>query len=587
MNVFTRHAALISSPPPRHSRERGMALLTAIIFISLALMILAVLSNRYFQQQLLVNQFQIYHTAFDGLEAVFEEARVAFDNGDLDGIGLDDWTPEYANGRLVLPDWDDNDVSPHTLSTNPEVEFIAYIDHWGSNGEDSNGDGTVDSGAEQGVYSFHLMSRFDGVTRQAEVVVRSMDVNIWQNAIFGGVGQSGALINGNVKIHGSVHLLGEALLEGATAINVMELSGTAMMHNSYHGMPSGLRSRVPALPTVDIDGVSSETLNAVLRVRQGLVSMSGNAHIGLSQNSVPSGYKGPVDGTYVTDGWTGNSVTADGNRGVPSNVNSDNGWDNLYDLGNLLNFPVLNDPWRDVNGSEVVNPDTGEMYSHDDYFTQILVGNQPNVPDHGIFEGDLTIHARNSPSFYWNATTQEQLTGSDADNATPGVDDDYIRFDANSKVLEANGQIRINGDLTFEGQGSSKTIHYSGRAAFLVDGDITVATNLRSCNNGNPTNTANSFPENNVLGFMATQNIELGDSSQLEIMGAFYAQDTVLMDKQTDVVGALVASYFDMGNQVPSIYHVPTLHQFLPYGMIGNHPILIMEQITWREIGID
>jgi len=35
------------------------------------------------------------------------------------------------------------------------------------------------------------------------------DVSVWNNVIFGGVGQGGRSINGNVRIRGSVHLLGD------------------------------------------------------------------------------------------------------------------------------------------------------------------------------------------------------------------------------------------------------------------------------------------------------------------------------------------------------------------------------------------
>ena len=582
MNVFTRHKASMSSPPPRHNRERGMALLTAIIFISLALMILAVLSNRFFQQQLLVNQFQIYHTAFDGVEAAMAMSRTELmEDGSTGIIGLDDWTPVYDDdNRIVLPGFDDNNVSPEVLSTSPDVEIIAYVDHWGSNGLDSNGDGTVDSPAEQDLYTIYAAARFDGLVRQAEAVYSAQYVNPWNNAIFGGIGQSGALINGNVRIHGSVHLLGRDLIEGSVAINAMELSGTSMIRNNYEDMGTALRNRIPALPMVDINGTPSESLETTLRVREGLVSLSGNSTVGEAQVA-GSGRKGPVDGTYVTDGWTGNSVTNDGLRGIPQgNVHSDNGWNALYDLGDNLEYPYLTHEWRETNGVSVINPNTGEAYSHEDYFTQVLVGNNS-------FEGDLTIRANSDSSIYWNATTEEYISGSGAMDATPGPNDDYIRYDADNKVVTANGQIRINGDLLFDGGGNQNVINYSGRAAIYVDGELTINTDLLTCNNGDINDTANSFPINNVFGFMSTGTMRLGTGSQRNIMGAFYSEQDVIMSFQTRVVGSLVAEHFNMGNQVPRIFQVPILSDHLPYGMVSNYPIIIVTPVYWREIGID
>ncbi len=364
----------------------------------------------------------------------------------------------------------------------------------------------------------------------------------------------------------------------------MEMSGTSLIHNNYEGMTADLFQRIPPLPTVDIDGVQAATLEAMLRVRQGLVSMSGNSEIGQSQ-PVGAAYKGAMDGVYVNDGWTGNSVINDGGRGTPTRVTSDNGWDALYDLGQKLDFPLLSHDWREPDGSRIVNSNTGNWYSHEDYFSQVLLAD-PVIPDDGIFEGNLNINARNSPSIYWNATTDEYLTGAAADAATPGTNDDYLQYNASNKVLRMNGQIRVNGDLSFTGQGNDRTIHYTGRAAFLAYGDVNIDANLLACNNGNPTNIVNSFPQNNIIGVMASQNMMVGGSAQLNIMGAFYAQGTVSSQRQSNILGSFVANYFDMGTNVPSIFQVPTMADNLPYGMIGNYPLLSMSQVSWREIGI-
>ena len=40
-------------------------------------------------------------------------------------------------------------------------------------------------------------------------VVDREDISVWNNVIFGGVGQAGKSIQGNVRIRGSVHLLGD------------------------------------------------------------------------------------------------------------------------------------------------------------------------------------------------------------------------------------------------------------------------------------------------------------------------------------------------------------------------------------------
>ena len=54
--------------------------------------------------------------------------------------------------------------------------------------------------------------------------------------------------------------------------------------------------------------------------------------------------KETMDGCFVNEGWTGTSVTADGDRGDPTAVFSDNGWDATYDLG--LSLIHISEPTR-------------------------------------------------------------------------------------------------------------------------------------------------------------------------------------------------------------------------------------------------
>jgi hypothetical protein len=326
--------------------------------------------------------------------------------------------------------------------------------------------------------------------------------------------------------------------------------------------------------------IQIETLHAKLRVKKGLVGLSGNSEIG-QRNVVGDGKKDFMDGTYVQDGWTGNSVVPDGGRGDPKSVYSDNGWDTPYDLGDKVQFPLLTDDWRDPNtGSKIVDPGTGTWYTHEDYFNQVLLGSPTDKTD-GWYNGSLTINAKGNQNFYWNATTGVQ---SSTIPATLPANDDYIAFNPTTNVLRVNGQITINGGLTFTGQGNDKTIYYSGRGALMVKGDVVIDTDLLTCNDGNTSNYTNSFPVNNILGIMSTNNMTVGSTSQLTIMGAFYAQNKITSSKQTNVAGTFVSNYFDMGKNVPSIFQVPSLADNLPLGMIGNYPIMSLQKVSWLEL---
>ena len=62
----------------------------------------------------------------------------------------------------------------------------------------------------------------------------------------------------------------------------------------------------------------------------------------------------------------------------------------------------------------------------------------------------------------------------------------------------------------------------------------------------------------------------------IKVMAALYAENSASVSKQTNVAGALVAQAFDLGNQVPSVWQVPTLGTHLPPGMPGADPMLFV-----------
>ena len=75
-----------------------------------------------------------------------------------------------------------------------------------------------------------------------------------------------------------------------------------------------------------------ETLSAVLRVKRGIIGLSGSATAG-EADAAGNAYKETIDAAYVTDGYGGSQGTA--------NVHSDNGSSNAYDLGGYGVVPKL------------------------------------------------------------------------------------------------------------------------------------------------------------------------------------------------------------------------------------------------------
>ena len=371
-----------------------------------------------------------------------------------------------------------------------------------------------------------------------------------------------------MTIAGSVHLLGDDLLDGSTAIS---LSGSSNIKNNYTGIHSSFSKRIPALEATTHNGEKVQTLNAKLRVKRGRVGLFGKAQVGstdVSKNKV----KETVDATFVADGWSGTSVASDGNRGDPKSVFSDNGWDASYDMGSKLKFPLLTDTYHEVStGTTYLDSSTGEKYSTTDYWTQVLTPK--------MYKGDMTITT--NKDFYWNAQRPNDPYGK-ANSRSP--DEDYILFNAKTNVMEVSGQVMIDGDL-FLRQNKSKdqTIYFTGRAAILVAGNVDIDANLYSINaDGSLTS---SFPNANFLGIMAGGDLAVGRTAQQYIMGAFYAQGTFKSGKKTFIAGSVAANYFDFGKKVPAIYEVPARAEHLPMGLIGTAAGNSLTQVAWRELG--
>ena len=278
----------------KHMRQRrdneGMALLLATIFIAVALITVMALSARHLQQRIDADAYQNYNKTFDALEAAMSASAAQMQvNGGNGTIGISNWTPAFNDKKeLVLPSLDATvcrpvalPADPATAGAYPPPEYVAFTLDWGTDGRDNNGDGAVDDARERNMYSVHTAARYRGTVRRAEVIYRATNVNVWQNAIFAGAGAAGGVINGNVDVHGSVHILGDGLVVGGVALqDAIDLSGTSLIANNYAGIPAYLAARVPPLPVVDVNGTLAESLDAKLRVKHGLVGLNGNSHIG-------------------------------------------------------------------------------------------------------------------------------------------------------------------------------------------------------------------------------------------------------------------------------------------------------------------
>ena len=360
------------------------------------------------------------------------------------------------------------------------------------------------------------------ISKKIRAYIKIEDLSFWDNVIFAGAGSAGTLINGNVDIRGSMHILGTSLESTDFAI---DMGGNSNIGNNYEGMPAELLSRIPPCPTVMFGGESVESLGATLRIKRGKAGLSGSAIIG-DEDEPENSYKETVDGVYVTDGYGGNKGE--------ENVYSDNGAQNSYDLGDSVRFPSLGDSYLD-----------DPAYTYQDYLRDNAY----------VYSGDLTI------------------TSGTPINPPLGGASGSISMDASGN-LGINGIVYIEGDLTMQGG----PITYTGKGAILSTGNVLIKSNLLTPVSATPT-----FPTN-IIGIMTPNNITLGEAAQIDIMGAFYAENTIAINKQTNVLGSVVSNYFDMGGQVPNIYQVPELSDNLPEGMIEEDALWVIKIIAWQKL---
>ena len=383
-------------------------------------------------------------------------------------------------------------------------------------------------------------------------------VNIWNNAVFSGHGQDGIAIKGNVGIHGSIHILGDG--EPFTDLNgdgdwdpgepysdsnldggydapltpgqpALDMTGTAALSNNYAGLPAILAGRAPALPTVTFGGETVQTLQGELRVKNGNVLLDGSAKIG--QPNVTGGtpaLKETMDGVYVTDGFTG-STADDG-------VYSDNGYGSTYDLEDVpVKMPSLDDPYTDLLGNYYPT------------YMNYLKANALIVP------GDLSI---------------------EAGTARPLVSNGFgsISVDASGNLV-LSGIVYVQGSVNiYDGDSNKMAIQYQGKATLVAEGNVSINTHLYA---------KTMFPTTDVLGVVAHGSMGIGTSggsSQLNLQGAFFAQEEILNGKQNKIMGTIVANSFGMEN-VPDIYEVPALAQNLSPRMPGADDV---DVFAWRRV---
>ncbi len=437
------------------------------------------------------------------------------------------------------PSWADGDIQGDTtFSIGPDTSDFYSLPY--SSTKINNGSYAVElknTGDSDTVWIKSTGSLGDAV-QVIQVYARIDNISPWDTAIFSGKGYSGGWINANVVVGGSVHILGEGLSSSDVALDLK--GGAVFARNNYEGMDSSLKNRIPSI----LNAAGIETLDSEFRVKQGRVDISGSATVG-DMDDPSNSLKETVDGSYVTDGFGGSKGE--------SRVYSDNGT-KAYDLEDAVSFPKLSDSYPGYSSYQAY------------LMSQALV-----------LTNELSSIDPNSHFSYTDGTNSIGMDGSG--NLTIG------------------GLIYVDGgnDLEMEKDGSAKTITYSGTGTILVTGDTEIEVNLVTDAQAEYTFPTRKDYEDadgdgdtderfgNILGIMTPNTIEF-DASGIDVMGVFYAEDTIDIEKQTDIIGTIVSDYFDMGSGTPQIFQVPDVLDNLPGFMIGQDSYWRVTVVSWQKL---
>lgn len=492
-------------------------------------------------------------------------------------------------------------------------------------------------------------------SRTIQLIARAAMVSPFGAGLIGGA-PSGATIDGNALIAGSLHVAGCAA--PPCVETPVALIGAAGVRNNYNAMPPELQDRVPPLDVVCPSGNCVESLSSYIRIARPqstpALNLSGTATLGTS-SAATNPYTGRVgraivENALIGDGCDPNSNpycsdAVGGNQGA-QNIFSDNAQKvDAYDLIPCdpsdpisICFPMLSQETTIKNityskyadcpsegncNSGLAGNGTGEFFISHAF--KILAGTMTDggvdlfnllttssgltnmTPDfQKTFECGVDAVCDDSngarvngsinsskPSHFklsWTDTTDTltiyQCTSPPSCPTGPDFTNWSVLSHTTAKVLPI--LVYVDGDLNICKGCNNREFLYQGQAMFLAKGKISIDPNLLTlctnnilapiaCNatlNTTPADHSDhdldvnddhrSFPKKNLLTFLTPGDMDIGLTSNRDMIGIFYAGDTWKTTKQTNVVGAVTARIFDMGNQVPKFFQVPQLTNLLP-----------------------
>ncbi len=572
--------------------QRGAALITALFLITiLTILGMLVLNTSIVEIKMAANQkvsSQVFYTAEAGLERGLK-ALVA--DMESDGTAGGPWanlsfpssagsvTAAYVNGSTAF------DVNVRSMdmyldgNSASQVRKLTF-----TNGGTTQGASTYElymySSNSMDVYLMSYASGPNGIAA-LEYHLDAEDNSPYNNAIFSVTGLNGK-VNGNVNVSGSVYSQG-----------YMEFGGTAGITNNYTdgGILAGLAAMIPNITDLD----------AKVRVKGADLKAKGSAHIGtINADGAVSDIQ--VDGNFTSDApYYADNVGSevpnlalpdilDGLEGEFPGVSTDPAYSGISDVVDRA-MAIYKDLIRGVNGFAAAAT----------YASTVPAGNITSkgvVLDNAWLAGcePAKLDCDNDPGGDGSGDPGEiEIATCTPDFTCVDSLGNGISYNSGTNVVTFIGMVYVDEEFEID-----KNTTYISKGAFVDDGF------------GNPVAPANQdeqaavviaaeevefqaqfVPDSggylkggsdtNSIGFISGAEIHIEGSPGDLVTGMFYSAGEFEVEKQIQIAGTLIAGEFEF-DQVPDIYQIPAMKNYLPKHMPGTNSILTFKSREWRRV---
>ncbi|HSE42979.1 MAG TPA: hypothetical protein VLH08_19620, partial [Acidobacteriota bacterium] len=200
-------------------------------------------------------------------------------------------------------------------------------------------------------------------------------------------------------------------------------------------------------------------------------------------------------------------------------------------------------------------------------------------------DGDQPCYVQAPDASFVNTLSTTLMVG----GVTTGIfkADDVPKL-VGSGVIHLTDQLKTDNEgLRYAGRFTFFTRETSGSSTANTNGSADLRAGPRPVPNYDASGVNYSFPCQNSMGIMAANKIEMGEPSvgtHDEFAGAFYALNLLKVEKQIQILGAIVAKDFDLaGGGNPDWFQAMQMSRCLPPEMIGKEPVIYIRSQSYSD----